>query len=176
MGSLFLPNTTIKQSFSRRGGALKRVFSTGVAKYLCRMESSSCPEAEPGVDWAISYLRGIAIQHPSTVRTLQLVDLFCGAGGLTYGMFEAARSMGVELRPRVALDLDEKALDIYQRNMGVDAPLKRDVQRLIDYKVSGTGYEAKFAYTPTILDPLIHDLAFQTDLVVAGPPCRGIQT
>jgi DNA (cytosine-5)-methyltransferase 1 len=173
MGSLFLPNVAIKQSFSRRGTGVSRSFSTGLGKYMCRMENTLRPDVEPGRDWAISYLRGAPAKHPATVRTLTLVDLFCGAGGLTFGMFEAARSLGIELRPRVALDLDEEALALYQRNMGVDAALKRDVQRLIDYKVSGSGLEANLAYKPTILEPLVHDLAWQADLVVAGPPCQG---
>jgi DNA (cytosine-5)-methyltransferase 1 len=171
MGNLFLPELRIKQQVCKRGSHVSRVLATNIGKYVCRLQCDS--DLDPAKAWAISYLRGQKVQHPKPSRTLRLVDLFCGAGGLTYGMYEAAASMGIEIRPRLALDLDEAALAIYQRNVGVDAPLVRDVQRLVDYKVTGSGVSAKFAYKPTILDPLIHDLAAEVDIVVAGPPCQG---
>ena len=175
MGNLFLPKLRINQQFSRKGARLNRVLSTGVGKYVCRMDADADMGSSllPSLAWMVSYLKGTPVIHPKPVRSLTLVDLFSGAGGLTYGICEAARAMGIEMRPRLALDLDEAALEMYQRNIGVDAALARDVHRLIDYKVSGTGIQAKFAYKPTILEPLVCDLARDVDIVVAGPPCQG---
>jgi DNA (cytosine-5)-methyltransferase 1 len=123
--------------------------------------------------WTIAYMRGSAVAHPPATATMTSVDLFCGAGGLTYGLCEAARSVGVRLRPRLAIDLDASGLEIYQRNISVDAPLTREIRRILDYHIQGSGMEARFAYRPKIVDPLVADLSHEVDFVVAGPPCEG---
>ncbi len=173
MGNLFLQNLTIQHSFSQRGKRLRRTLKVSNDSYSSSMEAPGGTPLDPAQAWTLSYLRGAPMTHPSPAKTMTMVDLFSGAGGLAYGILEAARSVGTEIRPRLALDLDETALDIYQRNIGVDAPLARDIQGLIDYKVIGSGVEAKFAYKPTILEPLVLDLAHEADLLVAGPPCQG---
>src|SRR5438477_12455398 len=109
MGNLFLPELKLKQEFLRKGARLSRVLSTGVGKYVCHMDAdpNTGSTLHPGVAWTVSYLKGVPVIHPKPVGSLTLVDLFSGAGGLTYGICDAAKAMGIEIRPRLALDLDE---------------------------------------------------------------------
>ena len=173
MGNLFLPDLTVAQSFARSGNQIRRTLSLGHGTFRSSIAAPKDVQIGTAQAWTVSYLRGARIAHPPPTSCLTMVDLFCGAGGLAYGFCEAAASMGIEIRPRLAIDSDESALAIYQRNIGVDAPLTRDISGLIDYKVTGSGLEARFGYKPTILEPLVADLAHGVDLVVAGPPCQG---
>jgi DNA (cytosine-5)-methyltransferase 1 len=81
--------------------------------------------------------------------------------------------LATDFHLRLAVDADSDALSIYQGNLGVDAALTRDIQSLVDYKVLGSGPQASFAYRPSIVEPLVGDLAHFADLVIAGPPCQG---
>ena len=59
---------------------------------------------------------------------VQVVDLFCGAGGASTG-FEASRSAGLRYRVVGAVDVDPHACDTFERMHGV-APLRTGVQDL----------------------------------------------
>lgn len=173
MANLFTPELTVGQSFARVGKRIRRTLTIGRKNYSSFIRSPQGKTPDASRAWGISYLQGGSITYPETSGSLSMVDLFCGGGGLTYGIRDAGRAIGIDIHPRVALDLDEEALAIYQRNIGVDAPLMRDVTSIIDYHVNGSGADARFSYKPKILDSLVADLAHGTDLLVAGPPCEG---
>jgi DNA (cytosine-5)-methyltransferase 1 len=48
--------------------------------------------------------------------SVRIVDLFCGAGGLTLGFAEAARRLGSATAIPLALDLDQQAVDVFLDN------------------------------------------------------------
>lgn len=173
MGNLFTPELTLQQRFVAAGRHIRRTVTVGGSAVRSTIQVPAGPRMDPARAWTVSYLRGAKVVEPLPMSAVTSVDLFCGAGGLTHGLSEAARSMGLELRPRLAVDLDAEALEIYQRNIGVDAALIREIRSIMDYHVQGSGLEARFGYKPKILDPLVADLAHGVDLVVAGPPCQG---
>lgn len=47
---------------------------------------------------------------------MNLVDLFCGTGPMTLGVIEAARCLGINMIPTMALDFNAAAN--YKRNFG----------------------------------------------------------
>jgi len=47
---------------------------------------------------------------------IRTVDLFCGCGGLSLGVVEAARALGYRLKSVFASDINKNALDLYVRN------------------------------------------------------------
>lgn len=62
------------------------------------------------------------------------VDLFCGCGGLTLGLWEACRLTGRQLDIRLAVDNNVAALQVFRSNFGCDNKVARtaDVVTLFD--------------------------------------------
>lgn len=79
-----------------------------------------------------------------------LVDLFCGAGGMSLGFKQA----GCE--PVFAADWDQHACNTYRRNLG-DHVHKLDLASI----------------SAPNLDAMIRPLAAEIDIVAGGPPCQG---
>ena len=52
----------------------------------------------------------------ASARNIRAVDLFCGCGGLTLGIREAARALGCGFQSVFASDINRCAQDLYQRN------------------------------------------------------------
>lgn len=82
---------------------------------------------------------------------LNAIDLFCGAGGLSYG-FEMA---GVNVL--LGIDNDEKALETFELNHHNAKSICGDITEI--------HYE-------TDIKPLIGNT--RIDLIVGGPPCQGM--
>jgi DNA (cytosine-5)-methyltransferase 1 len=80
-----------------------------------------------------------------------VVDLFCGAGGLSLGLRDAG------FNPVFAADNDEKSLETYRRNLGNHA-LHLDLSSVRSDELARL-----------IRDSIRHD----PDVVCGGPPCQG---
>lgn len=81
---------------------------------------------------------------------LKLVDLFCGAGGLSLGLQQAG------MTPIFAADNDPHACDTYRANVG-------DHVHHLDLGV----------LPPEQLAAFIHKECGEVDVVAGGPPCQG---
>src|SRR5438034_1693286 len=80
-----------------------------------------------------SFLRmRVAPEYEMGPRPIRFADLFCGCGGLSLGVFEAARTLGRGARVELALDNDSDALAVYRKTFGVD----RARASLVDLSVS----------------------------------------
>jgi DNA (cytosine-5)-methyltransferase 1 len=80
--------------------------------------------------------------------TYKLIDLFCGAGGMTLGFADARFCGGFE--PVLAVDLDRSALETHKANFG-----------------------GKTVHQP-IEEWLVGDAEIPAaDIVIGGPPCQG---
>lgn len=87
--------------------------------------------------------------------TYDFVDLFCGAGGMSYGFHEMAKLTG-RYRWAGAIDIDSSAIETYKRNFG-DCPTKLNLGE---------------ADIDTIKDCL--DLNPKNELILIGcAPCQG---
>lgn len=98
--------------------------------------------------------------------TAQVVDLFCGCGGLSLGAWEAFRRAGISMTPALALDLSNAALAVYKRNFAFLEPrtLRDDI---------GSVFDGGLGASPTESESFWSQLLGQVDLLLAGPPCQG---
>lgn len=120
-----------------------------------------------------SLLRGCPIRWPQARHRLRAVDLFCAAGGMTLGLRNAARSVGIDMEMAFAADADADALAIYAANHGPSMTATADVQSLVSYKVTGRGDTARWGTRPSLVDPHMRSFLDPIDVLIAGPPCQG---
>lgn len=113
------------------------------------------------------YLRS----RPRPVRTggdpIRLVDLFCGVGGMTLGVVEAARLAGLGVEVPLAVEMQPDIAKLYQQHFRPARDPKGDVRALFPARSSDE----------TVLG--VRRLAKEVgevDILVAGPPCQGHST
>jgi len=100
-------------------------------------------------------------------KSLTIVDLFCGCGGLTLGAWEAARLAGRPLDIRLALDASESPLEVFKSNFpGTDKFRFKhaDISRILDNELGSENSSVEKYWKGRIGD---------LDVIVAGPPCQG---
>src|SRR5689334_6828273 len=83
-----------------------------------------------------AYLRGPRQISGGRRGTLTVVDLFSGCGGLTLGVFEAARALGMRADVRLAVERDASVARLYATNFGVPRHrMQSDVGSVFDRSV-----------------------------------------
>jgi DNA (cytosine-5)-methyltransferase 1 len=103
-------------------------------------------------------------EHPAEAVRMTAADLFSGCGGLTLGAWEAARAVGIDLHPVLAVDVFEAALAAYGENFS-QAELSSDpIESLLDGALGSP---------PTLAERRLRARIGPVDLVLAGPPCQG---
>ncbi|KMO75869.1 putative BsuMI modification methylase subunit YdiO [Mycolicibacterium obuense] len=73
----------------------------------------------------------------------------------------------------LAADVDERALQVYRTNLRPRYVAPESVRGMFDFRVSGSGQAARFAYEPEALDERLLAMAGKIDMILAGPPCQG---
>lgn len=150
-------------------------FSASSSMALCQLVGLNGFEQNPAGLWNYSRLLGICPQVPKNPErpTLSVVDLFCGCGGLSLGVRQAAESVGVRPIFRLAVDLFEPALRVYSKNLRPLKTLRQNILNLIDYHQ----HDQDGLFVPNMdtihLDDEIEMLVGNIDLLIAGPPCEG---
>ena len=121
---------------------------------------------QSGVDiYDLAWLSAIECPHvDSSVREIRAVDLFCGCGGLTLGIREAALGLGCTFRSVFASDINKATLDIYAKNFQPDTADNRPIENSIDGELGAALTEAERNFCEKV---------GKTDILVAGPPCQG---
>lgn len=99
-------------------------------------------------------------------RTLGIVDLFSGCGGLTIGAVEGARRKGVQAELRLAVDQWRGALDVLQCTLDLEDDRVLETSVASIFGVAGQE-------TDTSARATLKAVAAETDLLLAGPPCQG---
>lgn len=108
-----------------------------------------------------------AQEHPrvrASAQQIRAVDLFCGCGGLTLGIREAARGLGCAFNSVFASDINKGALEIYTRNFQPEIADSRPIEKSINGEL---GAEC------TVEEQVFCDKVGKIDILVAGPPCQG---
>lgn len=85
------------------------------------------------------------------ITEFRILDLFCGAGGFSYGMHRNKHFKTV-----VALDFNEKAADTFKRNMPETLVVTGDIT---DEKIK------KYIIDKAIIE--------NVNMIIGGPPCQG---
>lgn len=110
------------------------------------------------------FVRGSRPAYEKRRRTVRVVDLFAGCGGLTVGIAEAAYRYGLGIDVRLSIDADKDAADVYRKNFPGARVEKALVEDLFDGQLG--------AHLTTAERKVRHDVGF-VDLLVGGPPCQG---
>ena len=99
-------------------------------------------------------------------QKLALVDLFCGCGGLTLGVWEALRFHNKALTIQLAVDNNPRILEIYKKNFNVShgVALNKDIHELLPGEIGGKIIN---------IEENIQRQFDNIDILVAGPPCQG---
>ncbi|MBW1745527.1 MAG: DNA cytosine methyltransferase [Deltaproteobacteria bacterium] len=100
------------------------------------------------------------------LKKLKIIDLFCGCGGFSAGVINAA--LKNEFKPEIslALDFDSEALNVYNANF------KRYTRKLLNLDIINLFPEKPNApYTAN--EKKIKKELNKIDILVAGPPCQG---
>lgn len=99
-------------------------------------------------------------------KTITLIDLFSGCGGMSLGVIEALRNYNIGLDIKLALDMNKGALDVYKHNFNVtdENAQNIDINQLVSINI-GTRLNAK--------EKKLREKYKGLDILVAGPPCQG---
>lgn len=100
----------------------------------------------------------------ASAKEIRAVDIFCGCGGLTLGIREAARGLGCAFRSVFASDINKEALNIYAKNFQPD---------IIDNNPIEKSVNGELGADPTAEERVFCDKVGNIDILVAGPPCQG---
>ena len=100
----------------------------------------------------------------ASAQQIRAVDLFCGCGGLTLGIREAARGLGCAFHSVFASDTNRGALSIYEKNFQPDILDNNPIEKTVNGDLGA-------ALTPE--EQVFCDRVGKIDVLVAGPPCQG---
>lgn len=125
---------------------------------------SAGPPACQACEADARFLQGPRPEYEKGRHCLRLVDLFCGCGGLSLGVAEAARRLGLALDVRLAMDLDDDAVAVYRRNFP-GAPVRQQAVEEV--------FDGELGSRPTSIERRAARQAGRVDVLVGGPPCQG---
>lgn len=136
-----------------------------IHRFALKVPSSADIKMDADALYDLAWLVSKTMPCPRNLNEeFRIIDLFCGCGGLTLGVREAAFALGREFRSVFASDINKNALDLYVRNFNPDIadslPIEKHVDGGLGEKL--TDMERKFA-----------EKVGHIDMLVAGPPCQG---
>ena len=111
-----------------------------------------------------AFLRSERPPYEAYRPRIKVVDLFAGCGGLTVGVAEAARRLGLGIEVRLAVDTDADAAAVYKANMPGADVRRVGVEDLFD-GVLGSSLTKGERKLKRQVGPV--------DVLVGGPPCQG---
>ena len=119
----------------------------------------------PGGDYGfLRKTRSTPIQTQNAEKTVRLVDLFCGCGGISLGVQEACNTLGYGLEIALAVDFEKEASQCYKKNFPNSTVLNCDIGELFSCELGVPLSEKEIALKNSI---------GKVDLLVGGPPCQG---
>lgn len=164
------------ETYHFEGQTIIRELSAGGRVWRSGVKSLTDEDAPAASAWWQSFLRGAGVFLESAgpdLPPIRSVDAFCGCGGLTLGAAQAAIAIGRRLESVAAIDVDEGALEVHKFNFGTRHTIAGNASSVVDFHVSGSGEQSRFAYEPEIIEPRLLAEVGKVDLFLAGPPCQG---
>ena len=125
--------------------------------------------------WNFNQITGEAARlYRGPGRTsINVVDLFCGCGGLSLGVKQAAEAVGLRPVFLFAADSSRAALEVYCRNLRPLHRARRNVEHLLDYRFRTHGARLLPDMASVELGTELSAVAGHVDIFLAGPPCEG---
>lgn len=169
-----LPLFDVAVDYAESGADVIRSVAVGSQEVISvRDRPSSAGGGDGFADWWGSTILGPRQSGNRDATPLRFVDLFSSVGGLSLGAMDAIASVGSRPVPLLAADVDARALQVYKANLRVRETVSESVRGMLDFRVSGAGDSAHFAYEPIIIDERLQEKQGSVDLLLAGPPCQG---
>lgn len=109
-------------------------------------------------------------------NVLTIGDVFCGAGGLSYGVHDAVRACGLLPKSVLAVDVDDVALDVYRRNFDPELYSTQNLWTSVTTNYSSRMSRTEFVGEPSVLTRELSGASGRIDLLLGGPPCEGHST
>lgn len=131
--------------------------------------------SDPGAQWSLREMRGhrSVARSVSTASPIRIVDLFCGCGGFSVGVRNAATAVGLRSKVVFAADVDAAPLRVYRRNLRPLRSAQSNVETLLDYTLPPRGTEEDFRPESAYITHELAVLRDTVDILIAGPPCQG---
>lgn len=107
---------------------------------------------------------------------ISIADMFCGAGGLSYGVREAVLALGMVPRFSLAGDNDPIALDVYRRNFDPRYWSSKNIWTSVTNSYSYRNGKGRFVGEPRVVDDALLGAVGKVDILLGGPPCEGHST
>jgi DNA (cytosine-5)-methyltransferase 1 len=95
---------------------------------------------------------------------LRYADLFSGCGGLSLGLEEAARALGLSAASVLSIEKDPVARSVYRRNFSPALSPEDPIEDLVDGEVGER---------LTVRERELRKAVGNLEFVLAGPPCQG---
>jgi DNA (cytosine-5)-methyltransferase 1 len=151
---------------------LTKTISLGGRSFETEISDASDGGIDGHAAWWQSFLRNKGKPGATSGQVVNIVDAFCGSGGLALGVKTAIESVGRRANFAAVIDTDAVALDIHRANLGSRRCISSSVATLVDFNVIGLGEDAQFAYAPEVVDDVLGAVT-DVDMFIAGPPCQG---
>ena len=177
LDDLFYNYSKFQVNYEREDNKIIRSLKTGrfsSSSYISPILRNNSKE-ELAYTWNLNFLAGAKIhtEKKEDQKSLNIVDLFCGCGGLSYGLKLACEAAGVRPVFQMAVDLRETALDIYKKNIRPLRVLRENVRNLIDFQYTEKDGELIPDFSNLFLHKKLEVLNDKVDVLLAGPPCEG---
>ena len=118
------------------------------------------------------------IEYPKPdddARGIRVADVFCGAGGMSYGVCEAIRSIGMRASHVLAVDVDPVALEVHRRNFDPKYYSTENLWTSVtnQYSVGDSNSQIRFLEEPRLLSEQLRICVGNVDILLGSPPCEG---
>lgn len=177
-------SSRVREEFSIADGRLVRKLSIGDSSGESAMaaDAGEFDDLASGTvedlqsAWDRGRMVGASVSQESVpTAEIRVADVFCGAGGLSYGVCEAITAAGMAARVVMGADTDPIALDVYRRNFDPARHSTQSVWTSVTKNYS-TRRGAAFRSVPRLLTDEFRDCAGRVDILLGGPPCEGHST
>ena len=108
-------------------------------------------------------------------RGIRVADVFCGAGGMSYGVCEAILSIGMRASHILAVDVDPVALEVHRRNFDPEYYSTENLWNSVTNQYSAVDSESqiRFLEEPRLLNDQLRACVGKVDILLGSPPCEG---
>lgn len=118
------------------------------------------------------------IEYPELnddARSIRVADVFCGAGGMSYGVCEAIRSIEMRASHVLAVDVDPVALEVYRRNFDPKYYSTENLWISVtnQYSAVDSKSQIRFLEEPRLLSDQLRACVSKVDILLGSPPCEG---
>ena len=114
-------------------------------------------------------------QQHNDARVIRVADVFCGAGGLSDGVCEAIRSIGMRASHVLAVDVDPVALEVHRRNFDPEYYSTENLWGSVtnQYSAVDSQSDIRFLEEPRLLSDQLRACVGKVDILLGSPPCEG---